>query len=56
VIQNADSGRVIADPLEAYLAGVISMFPPMSDRHPEECVPIARAVLGALAEWEPDDT
>ena len=53
---NADTDRVIPDPLEAYLAGVISTFPPMTDNHPADCLPIAKAVLHALAEWQPDDS
>lgn len=48
-------GLLPPDPLEAYLAGVLSTFDPLSERHPEDCLPMARAVLDALADWEPDD-
>ncbi len=49
-----DSGPLF-DPLEAYLAGVLSTFDPYRDDHPERCIPMARAVLDALADWTPDD-
>ncbi|MBO0731525.1 MAG: hypothetical protein J2P57_19865 [Acidimicrobiaceae bacterium] len=51
---NADSGGIQADVMEAYVAGVISTYPPMSSQHPAECLRIAKAVLAALEDWSPD--
>jgi hypothetical protein len=38
-----------AYPLAHLIAGVISTFPPHDTEHPETCLPIATAILAALA-------
>lgn len=43
------------DPLVAYIAGVLSTFPPLDNTHPMSCVAMATAVVDALGEWTPDE-
>lgn len=45
----------MTDSLVAYLAGVLSTFPPYDLEHPELCIPMAEAVVKALEDWLPDD-
>ena len=41
--------------LECFIAGVISTHAPFDELHPVEALPIAKAVLDAIAKWVPDD-
>jgi len=52
----ADNGTSVkpGEAIENYLAGVLSAYPEYADRHPVTLVPMARQILDALAEWEPE--
>ncbi len=42
-------------PLELHVAGLLSTFPPFDKEHPALRLPMARTVVDAITEWEPDD-
>jgi hypothetical protein len=39
------------DELAHRIAGLLSTFPPHDREHPEECLPMAQAVVRALEDW-----
>ena len=43
-----------ASSLEAFVAGVLSTEPEYADQHPMDRLPLARRILDAISEWEPD--
>jgi hypothetical protein len=42
-----------ADVLAHHIAGLLSTFPPHDQAHPEDCLPMAYAVVRALEDWKP---
>jgi hypothetical protein len=42
-------------PLELHVAGLLSTFPPYDREHPQLRLPMAREVVRAVTEYEPDD-